>query len=86
MRDEAGKYVLIEYNDKFQHLFPEGPILGTRHNQFERDHVFVRYNRSAVVTGYRNQFFCTARLTLAQKIGIVTTGCVAKNLRRMLKT
>jgi hypothetical protein len=65
--------------------FPEGPILGTCHHQFERDHVFVRSNRSAVVTGYRNQFFLICLIDIGTKNRHSTTVTVT-NIKRTKRT
>jgi hypothetical protein len=55
---ECGTHLFkrIMIRPQLNQKFLEGPILGTHHHQFERVHTVVRSNRSAVVTGYRNQF------------------------------
>src|SRR6266581_5689095 len=48
-------------------LVPRRPILGTRHNHFERHDSCVWYNRSAVVTCYGNQFSFTCSIDIGTK-------------------
>jgi hypothetical protein len=50
----------------------EGPTLGTASNKLEQVFLGCWYNRSAGLTGYRNQFFTKNEIDIKIKIGIFT--------------